>query len=65
MKREELIFARKKNLYTQYSLAKELGISQAQYSCIENGYRQPSEDVALRLKELLGIQPEYFLGQTG
>lgn len=60
MKRDELIVARKKALYTQYSIAGKLGISQPAYSLIESGKRCPSVTVAVRLNELLGIPVEYF-----
>ena len=59
-KRKELILLRRKNLLSQYEVACRLGISQSQYSLIENGYVKPSEEATTILAELLGINPEYF-----
>ncbi len=64
MKREELVAARKRNLYTQYGLARELGISQSAYSLIELGYSDPSDSVIVKLSQLLGIPGDYFKNST-
>lgn len=48
--REWLVEARKGKGKTQLEVAKELGISEAYYSYIENGSRQKNMDIALAVK---------------
>lgn len=40
--------------YTQAGLAKELGISSSHYSQVEEGNKQPSLNLGLRIKKTLG-----------
>ena len=55
MKREILKNARINHKHTQKSIAEKINISLRQYQSIENGTRNPSIDVALRLSEILGV----------
>lgn len=59
-KREDLIQRRKTALMSQNEVAVKLGISQARYSLIENGYYNPNPKQAEILLELFGIEPKYF-----
>lgn len=45
---------RKENIST-YKVAKELGISQSQYSAIENGSRRPSPERAMAIANYFGF----------
>ncbi|MGG3919940.1 helix-turn-helix transcriptional regulator [Parageobacillus thermoglucosidasius] len=40
---------------TQKDVAKQIGVTQAMYSMIENGKRKPSKKTAARIEELFGI----------
>ena len=59
-KRAYMIMRRKQNLMSQIEVAKTLGISQAQYSYIENGYADPDEAQAKTLISMLGLPDDYF-----
>ena len=59
-KRELLITKRKQSLMSQIAIASQIGMSQAQYSYIENGYADPDEDQAAKLVELFGLPDDYF-----
>ncbi|MBQ7372510.1 MAG: helix-turn-helix transcriptional regulator [Blautia sp.] len=59
-RRVELAEKRRKKKIPQFVVASELGISQAAYSCIESGYRNPSEEVAERLREMFQLPDNYF-----
>lgn len=59
-KREELILQRKRALKSQFDVAVELGISQASYSLIENGYRNPAPDDAQKLIQMFTLPDDYF-----
>ena len=59
-KRELLILKRKQSLMSQIAIASKIGMSQAQYSYIENGYADPDGDQADKLIEMLGLPDDYF-----
>lgn len=63
-KREELIIQRKRALKSQFDVAVELGISQASYSLIENGYRTPAPDDAQKLIQMFDLPDDYFGSKT-
>ena len=63
-KREELILRRKRALKSQFDVAVELGISQASYSLIENGYRNPAPDDAQKLTDMFDLPDDYFGGKA-
>lgn len=60
MVREKLREMRKRNLYTQISLAEELRIAQSTYQMIESGYRMPNETVRVTLCDMFGLDSDYF-----
>lgn len=60
IKRELLILRRKQSLTSQIAVAAQLGISQAQYSVYENGYRTPTGEIAEKLIEMFDLPPDYF-----
>lgn len=68
--REILREQRIKGNYTQETIAKELGISRPTYTNIENGRKNPSFTIALRIKNLLNYSDddifldEQFLKET-
>ncbi|WP_142413097.1 helix-turn-helix transcriptional regulator [Hathewaya massiliensis] len=47
---------REKMNYTQKEIAHKLNISRATYTNIENGNRNPSFNLAMRIKEVLSYQ---------
>lgn len=59
-KRDLLILRRKQSLKPQILVASELGISQASYSNIENGYSDPSKEEADKLISMFGLDSDYF-----
>ena len=59
-KRSELVLARRVKLLSQFDVAKLLGISQAKYSLIENGYKSPTPQEAQKLIAMFGLKPNYF-----
>lgn len=59
-KRTLLISKRRRKLITQQAVAAAVGISQAQYSNIENGYSTPSPHVAESLVEMFRLRKDYF-----
>ena len=59
-KRELLILRRRQALKTQNEVAVELGISQASYSMIENGFSNPKDDGKEKLIAMFGLEPDYF-----
>lgn len=59
-KRELLMLRRRRALRSQYDVASEIGISQAGYSLIENGYRNPTPDDAEKLIKMFGLPEGYF-----
>ena len=54
-KRSELVLARRVKLLNQFDVAKLLGISQAKYSLIENGYKSPTPQEAQKLIAMFGL----------
>lgn len=61
-KRDLLILRRKQVPMNQMEIAAQLGISQAQYSNIENGYVTPNKAIAKKITEMLGLDSDYFDG---
>lgn len=59
-RREELILQRKRSLKSQHAVAAEIGISQASYSLIENGYSNPNPENAVKLISMFGLPDDYF-----
>ena len=59
-KRDELIYKRKVALLSQNAVAAQLGISQAMYSNIENGYCLPTDDVHDKLIAMFDLKEDYF-----
>ena len=51
----DLYLARATAKVTQWELAKRTGISQAQISLFERGYREPSGDVKKKIADAIGI----------
>lgn len=62
MRGERLKEARKAAGYTQQKIAEMLGITQAAYSYIELGDKNPSLPVAKRLAVILHVSLDYLLG---
>ena len=59
-KRDLLILRRKQVPMNQMEIAAQLGISQAQYSNIENGYVTPNKAIAKKITEMLGLDSDYL-----
>lgn len=59
-KREHLALMRRKSLMSQQEVAMNIGISQAQYSNIENGYSVPCAQVAEKLIDMFNLNSDYF-----
>lgn len=59
-KRELLILRRKQSPMSQIAVAAQLGISQAQYSTYENGYRTPTGETAEKLIAMFHLPSDYF-----
>ena len=53
--RSKLIELRKKKWYTQEQMAKLLNVERSCYSNYENGYRNPSLKIALKIKKILEV----------
>lgn len=49
---------------SQRKIAKEIGITQAQYWYYEKGYRDIPTDILIRLAKLYGTSTDYILGLT-
>lgn len=62
MKLKEL---RTKRNLTQQQVADHIGCSAVVYSRYENGVRQPSIEVLLRLADLFGVSVDALLGMGG
>lgn len=60
-RREWLKAIRKKKGYTVREVAPLLGISWTHYSDIENGRRNPSLDVAIKISKVYGFKVEKFI----
>lgn len=59
-KREGMILKRKQMVMNQMAVAAAVGVSQSYYCNIENGYITPDEEIANKLIEVLGLDPDYF-----
>jgi transcriptional regulator with XRE-family HTH domain len=55
-----LITARKNKNWTQNNVAEMVNISRSYYSEIENGKKNPSGKVAIKISKLFGLKPEKF-----
>ena len=64
-RREELVLQRKRALKSQAAVAAKLGISQAGYSLIENGYYAPSPENAAKLIDMFDLPDDYFGSRDG
>lgn len=64
MKRKNLISARIESKKTQTDLANETGISVSMYAQIEQGRRNPSDEVKERIANVVGFNVGYlFFGE--
>lgn len=61
VKRERLIYERKKRGLTQSQVAEILGISTSMVSHIENGRFIPNAETCIRLQELYGVPYEILI----
>ena len=55
---------RKKNGYTQITLAEKLGVSKGTVAMWEVGKRKPDFETLCTLSELFDVRTDYILGQT-
>jgi putative transcriptional regulator len=62
--RKELKAARLKKNLTQLQVAKYVGIDRSSYSNIERGNKNPSYQVAIKLKKVLGIKDDEIFLET-
>lgn len=53
---------RKKNNFTQESLARELGVTKSVISAYEKGIRMPSYDILVHIAEIFNVSTDYLLG---
>jgi len=58
---EKLYFLRTQQGLTTRQLAEHLGTSNAQISRIENGLRQPTGDLILKMAQFFGVQLEKLM----
>lgn len=56
--RHKLVHLRKQAGFTQYSFAKRINISRNHYSQIETGAKNPSLDLALKIKNALAYHDD-------
>ena len=61
---ERLKELRKKNGYTQVSLASELGVSKGTIAMWEVGKRKPDFETLCNLSEFFDVRTDYILGQS-
>lgn len=54
---------RSKNGYTQQYVADYLEMTRAAYTNIENGKRQPDNNIIIKLSELYNVTTDYLLGR--
>ena len=59
-KRETLSIRRRQSLLSQMAVAAKIGVAQSQYSNIENGYANPTEEQARVLTEMFSLPEGYF-----
>ena len=55
---------RRLNAYSQAKVAAALGVSRAAYTNYENGLREPSMDVMLKLADFYGVSLDELVGHT-
>lgn len=56
---------RQERSLTQGQVAERIGVTASVVSAYENGIRQPSYEVLLKLVRLYGVSSDYLLGITG
>ncbi|MFL0197801.1 helix-turn-helix transcriptional regulator [Clostridium sp. WILCCON 0269] len=56
--RQKLKERRLQKKYTHKTIAKELGVSRSTYTNIENGNKNPSLEVAMKIKKILGYKDD-------
>lgn len=61
---DRLKFARRETKMSQRTFAEKLGLTQNGYSPYENGQRNPSIPMLIRLSKILGRSADWLLGQT-
>lgn len=61
---ERLKELRKQKGKSQEEVANELNISRAAYSSYENGTREPSNEVLLKIADYYRVSTDYLLGRT-
>lgn len=61
---ERLRELRQQRKMTQFDVARYLGITDSAYGYYEQGRREPSMDVLLKLSSLFGVTVDYLLGKT-
>ena len=54
----DMYIARAINRVSQWELARRTGISQAQLSLFERGYREPSEEAKVKIAAAIGISAD-------
>ncbi len=62
--RNQLVAARKKAGLSQGEIARRVGVSRQFYSMVENGVKNPSLEVALRIADVLGADPRDLFGDV-
>ena len=60
--KERLKELRKNNKYTQKELSRKLGITLSAYSNYEQGIREPSLQIIIKLVRIYGVSADYILG---
>ncbi|NLY11817.1 MAG: helix-turn-helix transcriptional regulator [Firmicutes bacterium] len=61
--RHQLFKARMRSKLTQAEVAKAVGISRSHYTLIENGKRNPSLEVALRIANKVNCDVRHMFGE--
>lgn len=55
---------RQENGYTQFKVAKHLGITQSAYANYERGARQPDADTISKIADFFHVSVDYLIGRT-
>lgn len=63
MFRSRLREARMKRNFTQQRLADSVGLALRSYQCYEQGVREPSLDMLVKLADALTVPTDYLLGR--